>query len=68
MGEMRKITVEVPEDLIASVQAGAGTGVTETVRQALELMRQRQALQRLRALRGKVQFGVDLMALRQAEV
>jgi len=67
MGEMRKITVEVPEELIASVQAGAKAGVTETVRQALELMRQRQALQRLRALRGKVRFGIDLMALRQQE-
>jgi hypothetical protein len=67
MSEMRKITVEVPEDLIASVQAEAGTGVTETVRQALELMRQRQALHRLRTLRGKVRFGVDLMALRKQE-
>ena len=67
MSEMRKITVEVPEELIASVQAQAGTGLTETVRQALELMRQRQALHRLRALRGKVRFGIDIMALRKQE-
>jgi Arc/MetJ-type ribon-helix-helix transcriptional regulator len=64
---MRKITVEVPEDLLVSVQAGAGTGVSETVRQALELMRQRQALLGLRALRGKVRFGVDPMELRRQE-
>lgn len=61
---MRKITVEVPEDLIASVQAGAGTGVTETVRQALELMRQRQIQNRLRKLRGKVTFSMTLDELR----
>lgn len=67
MSQMRKITVEVPEELIASVQAGAGVGVTDTVRQALEFMRQRQALQRLRAMRGKVRFGIDLMALREQE-
>jgi len=67
MGETRKITVEIPEELINSVQAAAGTGITETVRQALELMRQRQALGKLRALRGKVRFGTDLMRLRERE-
>ncbi len=67
MGQMRKITVQVPEELIASVQADTGKGVTEIMREALQLMRQRQALQRLRALRGKVRFSVDLMALRREE-
>jgi len=67
MGHMRKITVQVPEELLASVQANSGMGVTEIIREALQLMRQRQALQQLRALRGKVRFGVDLMALRREE-
>ena len=67
MGQMRKITVQVPEELIASIQADTGKGVTEIMREALQLMRQRQALQRLRALRGKVRFSVDLMALRREE-
>jgi len=57
----------VPEELIASVQADTGKGVTEVMREALEQMRQRQALRKLRSLRGKVRFGVDLMALRREE-
>jgi hypothetical protein len=67
MGEMRKITVEVPEDLLASAQAYTGEGVTETVREALELLRQREVQNRARQLRGKVKFGVDLMKLRKDE-
>ena len=67
MGETRKITVEVPEDLLASAQAFTGEGVTETVREALELLRQREVQNRARQLRGRIKFGVDLMKLRQAE-
>ena len=67
MGETRKITVEVPEDLLASAQAYTGEGVTETVREALELLRQREVQNRARQWRGKIKFGVDLMKLREAE-
>ena len=67
MGEMRKITVEVPEDLLTSAQAETGEGVTETVREALELLRQRQVQNRARQFRGKIKFGVDLMKLREDE-
>ena len=67
MGDTRKITVEVPEDLLASAQAFTGEGVTETVREALELLRQREVQNRARQLRGKIKFGADLMKLREAE-
>jgi hypothetical protein len=67
MGEMRKITVHVPEELLEKAQAFTGEGVTETVRQGLLTLSQREALLRLRALRGKVKFGVDLMKLRKEE-
>ncbi len=67
MGQMRKITIEVPDELIASVQAEAGKGLTETVREALEMMRQRQVQNRARELRGKIKFSVDLMKLREDE-
>lgn len=67
MGDMRKITVEVPEELLASAQAYTGEGVTETVREALELLRQREVQNRARQLRGKIKFGVDLMKLREDE-
>lgn len=67
MGEMRKITVHVPEELLEKAQAFTGEGVTETVRQGLLTLSQREALLRLRTLRGKVKFGIDLMKLRKEE-
>jgi len=67
MGAMRKITVELPDELLSSVQEEAGTGVTETIREALELLRQRQVQNKARKLRGKIKFGVDLMKLREDE-
>jgi hypothetical protein len=56
MGEMRKITVDVPADDLAAAQAFTGAGVTETVRAALKKLRALQAQQRALELRGKVQF------------
>ena len=64
MGDMRKVTVELPAELLTSVQAGAGMGVTETIREALEQMRQRQVQNEVRKLRGKVKFSMTLDELR----
>jgi Arc/MetJ-type ribon-helix-helix transcriptional regulator len=67
MGQMRKITIELPDELISAVRAEAGTGITETVREALEMMRQRQLQNKARKMRGKIKFGIDLMKLREDE-
>jgi Arc/MetJ-type ribon-helix-helix transcriptional regulator len=67
MSEMRKITVEVDEADLRAAQKYTGEGVSETVRTALRRMRSMQAQQELRKLRGKVKFGIDLMALRKLE-
>ena len=67
MDDVRKITVHVSEDLLSDAQAETGQGVTETVRAGLELLRQRRAMQKARALRGKIKFDVDFMALRREE-
>jgi hypothetical protein len=67
MTDMRKITVEVPERDLLEAQALTGEGVTETVRAALRKMRGIRAQQEALKLRGKVKFGVDLMALRKLE-
>lgn len=67
MGEMRKITVEVPERALALAQEHSGAGVSETVREALLDYASKQAQKKAMALRGKVKFGVDLMALRKLE-
>lgn len=56
MGEMRKITVDVPADDLAAAQKYTGAGVTETVREALKQLRSARAQQELLKLRGKVKF------------
>jgi hypothetical protein len=58
MGEMRKITVEVPEDDLVAAQDYIGGGVTETVRAALARLRSDRALKKIRDLRGKVKFSM----------
>ena len=64
MGEMRKITVEVPEDLLKRAQAFTGEGVTETVRQALRKLDSIRAQREIMKLRGKVKFSMTLDELR----
>jgi hypothetical protein len=56
METARKITVEVPEDLLAKAQQASGAGITQTVRTGLQLVAASHAYARLRELRGKVRF------------
>ncbi len=65
MNTAKKITVHVPEELLAKARESTGQGITETVRQGLRLVAAGEAYQRLRELRGKVELGVDLDELRQ---
>jgi hypothetical protein len=56
MEAARKITVEVPPELLEKAQRATGSGVTQTVRAGLQLVAASQAYTRLRQLRGKVRF------------
>jgi hypothetical protein len=56
MEVVRKITVEVPPELLERAQKASGSGITQTVRTGLELVAASQAYERLRQLRGKVRF------------
>jgi hypothetical protein len=58
MGEMRKITVEVPEHDLIAAQDYIGSSVTETVRAGLRRLRSDRALKKMRDLRGKVKFSM----------
>jgi hypothetical protein len=58
MSELRKITVQVPEQDLAAAQAYTGEGVTETVRAALKKLASLRAQQELLKLRGKVKFSM----------
>ena len=65
MGDMRKITVEVPGEVLESAQAFTVEGVTETVRAALKKLASMQAQRELLKLRGTFKFSIDLDELRQ---
>jgi hypothetical protein len=56
METARKITVEIPADLLEKAQRASGSGITQTVRTGLQLVAASHAYARLRKLRGKVRF------------
>ena len=65
MSETRKITVEVPEELLERARKSSKEGITGTVRRGLELVAAGRAYDELRKLRGKVRLGIDLEVLRE---
>jgi len=64
MGAARKVTVEVPNELLRRAQKSTGQGITATIRRGLELVAARRACEKLRRLRGRVAFSIDLDELR----
>lgn len=65
MGEMRKITVSLPTELVDASLKASGKGLTETITEALTQARQRWAARALLELRGKVDLQIALAALRE---
>ena len=64
METARKITVEVPLDLLQKAQKASGRGITQTVRTGLQLVAASRTYARLRHLRGKVRFTRTLAELK----
>lgn len=64
MGAARKITVEIPEELLAKAQKASGAGITQTVRTGLQLLAASDAYDTLRQFRGKVRFKHTLAELK----
>lgn len=62
---LKKLTILVPEDLLARATIASGEGITPTVRRGLELMAASAAYAKLRRLRGKVKFNNKLADLRE---
>ncbi len=64
---MRKITLEVPRDLLERAQRASGAGVTETVRAGLRHLAAADAFAQLRKMRGKMKFGMTWQELKDKE-
>ncbi len=65
MSVPRKVTVEIPADLLRRAQKSTGEGITGTIRQGLELIAASRAYEKLRQLRGRVSFSIDWKKLRE---
>jgi hypothetical protein len=65
METSRKVTVEIPADLLEKAQQASGAGITQTVRTGLQLLAASQAYDRLRKLRGKVRFSRTFEELKE---
>jgi hypothetical protein len=56
MNTVRKITVEIPHDLLRKAQRSSGKGITQTVRTGLQLLAASQAYDLLLQSQGKVRL------------
>jgi hypothetical protein len=63
MRRLKKITVQVPAELLERAQKD-GEGITETVRQALELRANQEAWAALRKWRGKIKWSIDYKTMK----
>lgn len=64
MENLKKITVEVPAELLARAQEATRDGVTQTVREGLQLLAATQAYEALRGFKGAYRFSVPLADLK----
>jgi hypothetical protein len=61
---LKKVTIELPEDLLEKAQQATGSGITQTVRTGLQLLAASQAYADLRKARGTYQFSQTLADLK----
>jgi hypothetical protein len=61
----QKVTVHLDADLLRRAQKRTGQGVSATIRHGLELVAASDVYDKIRALRGKVRFSIDLATLRE---
>jgi hypothetical protein len=65
METAKKITIQVPSSLLQKAQSATKMGITPTIRQGLELVAAGRAYEKLRRMRGKVKFSINLKSLRE---
>lgn len=62
---IKRVTVNLPRELLGTAQRVSGVGITETIIEGLELLRRRQAAKRAKALRGKLALDIGLGVSRE---
>lgn len=62
---VKKVTANIPAELLERVQRATGLGITETLVAGLQELQRTQKRSALRALRGRVKISLDLEATRR---
>ncbi|MDQ3036106.1 MAG: hypothetical protein M3Y87_27135 [Myxococcota bacterium] len=62
---VKRVTVNLPAELLAEAEAASGQGITGTIVEGLRLVARRRAYARALALKGKLQLDVDLEVSRE---
>lgn len=65
MAAAKRITANLPGDLLEEAMATTGKGITETLVEGLRLVKRSRAFDRAMRLRGKVRLTVDLEESRE---
>jgi hypothetical protein len=65
METIRRITANMPSDLLAEAQRVTGTGITETLVEGLKLLRHRKAYEKGMRLKGRLRLKINLERLRE---
>jgi len=61
----RRITANLPSDLLEQAMKATGRGITETIIEGLERVRRADAYQKAISLKGRIRMTVDLEASRE---
>jgi hypothetical protein len=61
----RRITANLPVDVLEAARAETGKGITETLVEGLDLLRRRRAARKFLKLAGTLQLDVDLEGSRE---
>lgn len=65
MPKLRRITANLPSDLVQQAITVTGSTLTETLIAGLELIQRRGAYRKAQALKGKLKLDVDLKVSRE---
>jgi len=60
-----RVTANLSKELLADARRVSGAGITETLTLALEMLKRSRALEKARALRGKLALDLDLDSSRE---
>ena len=62
---VKRITANLPTELLEQASKITGKGITETLTEGLMLIRGRRAFEKAEALRGKIHLDLDMDELRE---